>query len=191
MLQVLLHSGADPNVQDIFGITPLIHAAARGRYNAVEMLLQAGARPLMVDSEGKTAIDYAESAQFPEIVYDLREAAQIEPRALLSPERASMSMSSPYDAGAPMTPRVPNQIEVKMTPRAPSGGLTPRRPAPISSEQSSPSKLPLSPSITKAQMSPLPRETLSALSKKLVHLSIMLEQDTVADDTRYPTFQMR
>ena len=40
-------------------------------------------------------------------------------------------------------------------------------------------------------MSPLPRETLSALSKKLVHLSIMLEQDTVADDTRYPTFQMR
>ena len=26
-----LEAGADPNLQDVFGITPLIHAAARGR----------------------------------------------------------------------------------------------------------------------------------------------------------------
>jgi hypothetical protein len=35
---------------------------------------------------------------------------------------------------------------------------------------------------------PLSTQTLSYLSKKLVHLSVMLEQDTVLSDTAYPTF---
>ena len=47
---------------------------------------------------------------------------------------------------------------------------------------------PKSPQITKEQLSPVKAATLSYLSKKLVHLSVMLEQDTVLSDTAYPTF---
>ena len=42
---------------------------------------------------------------------------------------------------------------------------------------------------TAQQLSPVSSEMLSKLSKKLVHLSVMLEQDTVLSDTSYPTFQ--
>ena len=34
VLAVLGRHGADPNVQDAFGITPLIHAAARGDFHS-------------------------------------------------------------------------------------------------------------------------------------------------------------
>ena len=47
---------------------------------------------------------------------------------------------------------------------------------------------PKSPSITQQQLSPLKTEQISYLAKKLVHLSVMLEQDTVLSDTAYPTF---
>ena len=39
--QVLLHADANPNCKDTFGITPLIHASARGHFDTVQMLLQA------------------------------------------------------------------------------------------------------------------------------------------------------
>ena len=83
-----------------------------------------------------------------------------------------------------MTPRVPGQGDVaKMTPRVPSsGGMTPRR------SVETPNGTPKSPQITTQQLSPLSTKTLSYLSKKLVHLSVMLEQDTVLSDTAYPAF---
>ena len=188
MLQVLLHSDADPNMQDVFGITPLIHAAARGRLDTVRMLLQAGARPLLVDSEGKTALDYAESAQFPDIVAELRESARLHPQTAAAANGNSNTLFSAD--GSPMTPRmtprVPNSAEVaKMTPRVPSSGdMTARRLAAADSPTVA------SPSITETQLSPLSTQTLSYLSKKLVHLSVMLEQDTVLSDTSYPTFDL-
>ena len=55
----------------------------------------------------------------------------------------------------------------------------------VSESQSPPPK---SPSITQQQLSPLKTEQISYLAKKLVHLSVMLEQDTVLGDTAYPTF---
>ena len=184
MLQVLLHSDADPNIQDVFGITPLIHAAARGRIDTVQMLLQAGARPLLTDSEGKTAIDYAESAAFPDVVTELRDAANLAPQ----PPPSAPSLLSPF-ADVPMTPRLTPRVSggadlVKLTPRVPSGGdMTPRRRAADGNGAT-----PKSPQITTQQLSPLSTQTLSYLSKKLVHLSVMLEQDTVLSDTAYPTF---
>lgn len=192
--QVLLHSDADPNIQDVFGITPLIHAAARGRLETVQLLLQHGARPLLVDSEGKTALDYAESAQFPDIVMELRDAAKLMPQSLPNSPNPVNSMSFSAD-GSPttprMTPRVPHSNDVRnvvMTPRVPSGGggdMTARRLAAADSQFGG---QPPSPSITTQQLSPLSTKTLSYLSKKLVHLSVMLEQDTVLGDTSYPTF---
>jgi len=196
MLQVLLHSDADPNSQDVFGITPLIHAAARGRLETVQLLLQHGARPLLVDSEGKTALDYAESAQFPDIVSELRDAAKLMPQSLPPSPNPIQSMSFTAD-GSPttprMTPRVPHSNDVRngiLTPRVPTastGDMTARRLAASDALGAQPP----SPSITQQQLSPLPTHTLSYLSKKLVHLSVMLEQDTVLSDTAYPTFAIR
>jgi len=191
MLQVLLHADADPNMQDVFGITPLIHAAARGRLETVHLLLQAGARPLLVDSEGKTALDYAESANFPDIVAELRDAAKLMPQS--HPSTPNLNLANFSLDGSPttprMTPRVPNSLEVNkavMTPRVPTSGggdMTARR---LGAADSAPRSS--SPAITKTQLSPLSTQTLSYLSKKLVHLSVMLEQDTVVADTSYPTF---
>ena len=195
MLQVLLHSDADPNMQDVFGITPLIHAAARGRLDTVQMLLQAGARPLLTDSEGKTAIDYADSAQFPVVSAELRDAAKLVPQSV----SAAFGQGSSPVANVPMTPRVPGSADVvkvvhhqnppvaprshalcrsapvlvaQMTPRVPSGGdMTARR---FMAENNG--TAPRSPAITVQQLSPLSSQKLSYLSKKLVHLSVMLEQ---------------
>ena len=180
-------------MQDVFGITPLIHAAARGRLETAQLLLQHGARPLLVDSEGKTAIDYAESAQFPEIVAELRDAAKLFPTAT-SPtaHMPSLGLTGFSADGSPMTPRVPNSNDVaRMTPRVPAsrgGDMTARR-LMQSDAATTPTKA--SPSITEKQLSPLSTATLSYLSKKLVHLSVMLEQDTVLSDTAYPTFHFR
>ena len=157
------------------------------------MLLQAGARPLLTDLEGKTAIDYAESAQFPDVIGELRDAAKLMPQ----PASPMPSMASPFrDAPVTprMTPRVPGSQEVRavMTPRVPrsaSGGdMTARRLMAESPGANGAS--PKSPSITKQQLTPLSTEKLSQLAKKLVHLSVMLEQDTVLSDTAYPTFHL-
>ena len=78
---------------------------------------------------------------------------------------------------------MPGSGDVKLTPRVPSGGdMTARR---LMAESGG---APKSPQITPQQLSPLKAQTLSSLAKKLVHLSVMLEQDTVLSDTAYPTF---
>ncbi|WLR59408.1 ankyrin repeat domain-containing protein [Guptibacillus hwajinpoensis] len=61
----LLKAGADPNMADIDGWTPLIYAAYMEPNNRNEMynlLLEAGANPALQDEEGYTAIDYARDA---------------------------------------------------------------------------------------------------------------------------------
>ena len=145
--------------------------------------------PLLADSEGKTAIDYAESAQFPDVTAELRDAAKLQPQ----PAAPVPSLSSPFGdvpVTPRLTPRVPGNMDVAkvMTPRVPSGSfggdMTARRMMALDSQKN----VPKSPQITTQQLSPLKAETLSYLSKKLVHLSVMLEQDTVLSDTAYPTF---
>ena len=138
-------------------------------------------RPLLTDSEGKTAIDYAESACFPEVTAELRDAAKLQPQ----PAVAIPSLQSPF-GDAPitprLTPRVPGKTDVVMTPRVPSGhgggDMTARR-----LMADSPGAVPKSPQITQEQLSPIPSQALSKMCKKLVHLSVMLEQDTVVSDT--------
>ena len=56
---MLLDAKADPNIKDHFGITPLIHAAARGFVATAALLVKAGAKPGEPDGEGKSALDYA------------------------------------------------------------------------------------------------------------------------------------
>ena len=45
MMGLLLRHGADPNKGKADGITPLMNAAGRGHYDAVKMLIDAGAQP--------------------------------------------------------------------------------------------------------------------------------------------------
>ena len=119
------------------------------------------------------------------MVAELRDAAKLMPQLPTIP-----SLATPFGDGSVttprLTPRVPGNADVaKLTPRVPSGGdMTARRLA----AESNGGGAPKSPQITKDQLSPIATQTLSYLSRKLVHLSVMLEQDTVLSDTAYPTF---
>ena len=124
VLQSLLEYDAEPDVADQFGITPLIHAAARGDLLAVKMLLEAGATATKEDVEGKSAIDYADSAGFDDVVSVLAEYAEKDPNS------AGMLQSS---AGA-VTQRIletengggGGQLSARGGATERGGGITPR-----------------------------------------------------------------
>ena len=216
IVRMLLEAKADPNVQDEFGITPLIHSAARGYAQAVDMLLRAGAKAGMMDGEGKNALDY--STEYDDVMQMLSAVQTEGPSMCStfrdspagdgmdsyrgggasyrgggssyrgeSSSPSSPSMSTPRNAGGAtprMTPRVPNAGEVsqRLTPRAPNPA-TPQRAAYRGKAQN----IEISPEHVK-QMGSLDRDKMLYLSKKLVHLSILLEQDTVVEDFKYPSF---
>ncbi len=59
-LQVLLELGADPNLPDNIGVTPLMNAVIDDNPRAVETLLAKGARPSVANKAGDTALTIAE-----------------------------------------------------------------------------------------------------------------------------------
>ncbi len=63
VMRVLLHHGADPNVQNSQGDTPLICATkyAGGQAPTVKMLVEAGTDLAAKDHKGNTAMDYAKA----------------------------------------------------------------------------------------------------------------------------------
>ena len=99
------------------------------------------------------------------------------------PSHRGGGMTNRGGGTARMTPRVPNNGDVapKMTPRMPIGGHRPGF-TPRGSKPSEPVVL------RPEQVATLDRDTMKFLTKKLVHLTVLLEQDTVADDSKYPSF---
>lgn len=64
MAEALLRHGADVDVADAQGNTPLIKAAKGGHVGVVQVLLAAGANPELANRAGRTAADCAaEEAQ--------------------------------------------------------------------------------------------------------------------------------
>jgi ankyrin repeat protein len=57
VVEVLLAAGANPNVSDNHGSTPLMRAALAAGSDAVALLLKSGADPRIKDAAGRTAAD--------------------------------------------------------------------------------------------------------------------------------------
>jgi len=70
-LLFVLRIGADPNMRDNMGQTPLHHAASHGNAKGVELLLLAGADPLAVDNNGWTVAHSAAMGSGVEVVIRL------------------------------------------------------------------------------------------------------------------------
>ena len=244
VLQALLEYDADPDVADQFGITPLIHAAARGDFLSVKLLLEAGAAPTKEDVEGKSAIDYADSAGFDDVVGVLTEYAEKDPNCAgmlqssagavtqriadaengnatnrgaasnreyslcatdrnrgnasdraYAPAYAPESQRGTARGGntARLTPRMPPPLPSNR-PRVPLGGVgdaanalgTPRG---FRGMKAQSGNIPVNTAlVTPADMLKVDGPSMTYLAKKLFNLSILLEQDTVSEDIKYPTF---
>ena len=67
LVHLLLVNGADPNLKNNQGETALLIAAARGRFDLVQMLVRYGAKARKLDQRGDTAITLATQAHHDEI----------------------------------------------------------------------------------------------------------------------------
>jgi ankyrin repeat protein len=67
LVQLLLEKGADPNVQQRGGWTPLHQAVEHFDLGMVQLLLAHGAKPEITQHQGKSAIDIAVEREFDEI----------------------------------------------------------------------------------------------------------------------------
>jgi ankyrin repeat protein len=56
---VLLEHGADPNLQDADGISPLMTAVTAGHNALIDTLMEFRADPALTDGDGHTAADLA------------------------------------------------------------------------------------------------------------------------------------
>jgi uncharacterized protein len=77
-MRLLLEHGANPNVTDKDGLTPLIHAAGRGRLPLVQTLLAYGAD---VNTKGAYAITAWQVAAGDEVIEVLNQARK-KPRTI-------------------------------------------------------------------------------------------------------------
>ncbi len=72
---ILIRAQADVNRPVADGFTPLITAASTGNLEMVRMLLKAGANPLVLDDEGKSALALAKKNKHQDVVKELEDRA--------------------------------------------------------------------------------------------------------------------
>jgi ankyrin repeat protein len=73
----MLTAGANVNMKDEHGNTPLIEAARNGHDDVVRTLLAAGADPKLTNEDGKTALMLAQQNSHDDVVRALREAGAV------------------------------------------------------------------------------------------------------------------
>jgi hypothetical protein len=74
IVKLLIENHATINIQDLYGRTPLMYAAAMGTEEIVTLLLKAGANPNIQDKKGRTALMEAYSKQEAKIAEILKNA---------------------------------------------------------------------------------------------------------------------
>ncbi|EAW07609.1 ankyrin repeat protein [Aspergillus clavatus NRRL 1] len=79
LLQFLLYRGANPNLADYHGETPLHWAAKEGDHLMVELLLQKGVRSDLPDSKGRTPLSRAAEKGYERVVTALLTKGKAEP----------------------------------------------------------------------------------------------------------------
>jgi hypothetical protein len=70
-VRLLIEQGADVNMAQAGGYTPLHQAAAAGRADLTRILLEAGADPATLCHQGKTPADYARERQHESVLQQL------------------------------------------------------------------------------------------------------------------------
>lgn len=91
-VRIHIERGDNLNARDAGGQTPLMLAAARNKPHIFKLLLDAGADPLLTDSDGKTALFVAKASGAHEIV------SLLEPAFAPSLDAAPVDHASPFPA---------------------------------------------------------------------------------------------
>jgi ankyrin repeat protein len=79
VVRILLEAGANPNVRQSAGWTPLHAAAMNGDLTSVELLLASGAEPTATNDEGRSVIDLATESGDEATADRIRSALQAAP----------------------------------------------------------------------------------------------------------------
>lgn len=79
VVRVLLDAGANPNVRQSAGWTPLHAAAMNGDLTSVELLLDSGADPAATNEEGRSVVDLANESGDDATADRIRSAVQAAP----------------------------------------------------------------------------------------------------------------
>ncbi len=66
--KLLLRNGADPNLQNKNGMTPLMFACYKNSEYAVKKLLKYGADPKLLDGQGNSALSYAKTDKIRDLI---------------------------------------------------------------------------------------------------------------------------
>ena len=75
MINLLLENGANPNIQQEFGETPMHIAASKGDYKVLKLLLLFHADPMILSNDGFSAEDYASERGYQKCVDVLSKAS--------------------------------------------------------------------------------------------------------------------
>jgi len=88
--QMLIDRGANVNIASNDGVTPLMLAAQNAKLDVVELLLKRGANPNAKDKAGKTALDYANTADVSEYLVKSVKDTRLDKSAVIAILKAKM-----------------------------------------------------------------------------------------------------